>query len=351
MKPYTGMSAVCAACRMSSASTTASGCDAGYVRPSSISSVLLMCDIFNGNGEMWCESIRLRLAALDPYSGNGCSFTKVDRVQLNSTWSGPDLQFMLGYQAVLIVVEQYHPGLGNRTVEYWEAGGAVVTSVSSICSGGLGERFNAEGLEPLDPASISCIWHLGIFDLDSDLPADVREESSPLMTGVRRSLYNAEPDFPYMYQIGGWMAAGNLVNGWKEAARWGEFDVSPNYELLPIDYHPLLVSAVKGGRSLAAPLFFPVSATQREDLLQPPSTVSLLLQNAIHYSLCAQTCESCAAGTFYNSTIQEGDLNTCAVCWPGTYQTGHAAYRQVLRMPVAYACCVSPRLKQGGGAL
>ena len=106
--------------------TTAAGCDAGYIRPASIAVLLNSDALDHGGSQARPEDVRAQL------TGTG-AFTKVDLLLLGAASNVPTLRGLLAYQAVFVLTEKYIPGLANRTVEYWEAGGAVVASAPGVC--------------------------------------------------------------------------------------------------------------------------------------------------------------------------------------------------------------------------
>ena len=115
-----------ASCVPPTSTTTASGCDAGYIRPASIAVLLISDALDHGGSQARPEDVRAQLA------GTG-AFTKVDLLLFDSASNVPTPRGLLAYQAVFVLTEKYIPGFANRTVEYWEAGGAVVASAPGVC--------------------------------------------------------------------------------------------------------------------------------------------------------------------------------------------------------------------------
>ena len=314
--------AVRAACRQPTVDTTASGCDAGFIRPASIS-LLVLADQVNQDGLKWQVSIQsgLRDTGL---------FAKVDRWHINQ--SLPTLEILLGYQAVYFATEAIHWGLANLTVDYWEAGGSFVLSAISACYSP--PSIEAWRSPPYDPSWIMLggLWdpsvrisELMLVDTRNGCPwlwdgarfsfeKSVVEKTSPLMAGITS-----------MSQLGGtlWNAS-EIINGGVVVARWD-------------NGWPLVVRGLKNGRTLAALGLYAVSSIVRWELPAPPSTVSRVQANALLYSTCAISCgNGCGAGTLFNATLHNADplatLPACSPCGAGAYQTGVCSATQRRRL-------------------
>ena len=287
----------CAGCLTPGVSTTTAGCEAGYLRPTSIG-VLLISDTANNDGQAWPENVRVQLS-------NTGAFARVDRLQMAAGSSLPTLQYLQGYQAVFLFIENYYAGLSDRVVEYWYAGGAVVASAPGICNN-LRERFDSEGFALL--GSVQCAWEGASFST-----SNIVQTSSPLMSSVSS-----------MSQTGGFTVSGSAINGGVVVATWSSGK-------------PLVVRGTKNGRLLVTLYLYPTSSAQRWDLLGPASSLSTLLKNAVVYSACSSACAAaCAPGSYTSSG------STCTQCGAGTYSTASGA-----TAPAACVNCAAGAFSSG----
>ena len=287
----------CAGCLTASESTTTSGCEAGYVRPTNIS-VLLITDVPSS----YAEIVRLQLF-------NSSAFTRVDLLQLDtgSNTGVPTLQYLQGYQAVFLFLNNYVAGLANRTVEYWYTGGAVVASAPAICNN-LGERFNSEGFALL--GSIQCdAWESSSFS-----SGNVSNAASPLMANVSS-----------LSQLQCYTVSGSVINGGVVVASWDSGK-------------PLVVRGSKNGRSLVTLYLYPLSSDYAWYSLGPASSLSALLRNAVVYSTCVTRCSSactaraaCAPGSYI--APGSSSSSTCTTCMPGSYSPGTGMTACILCTP------------------